>query len=197
MRLFIGLELPKDIKDRLRLTFGGIEGAKWQSEDQMHLTLRFIGEVTNNQATDINAALGLVPFTPFDLTLKNTDYFGTGKRPRILWAGISGEADVKQLADRINRALLNVGIPVEDHKYTPHITLARLKRIHADSLGPFLDHNAGLTSPPFHITHFSLFQSHLGHSGASYRVISRYPIESSYNGPDGDFDEKDIEGLNP
>jgi 2'-5' RNA ligase len=189
MRLFVGLELPKDIKDRLQLTFGGIERAKWQTPEQMHLTLRFIGEVSDHQAADINAALGLVPFSPFDLMINNTDYFGPGKRPRLLWAGISGDAEVKQLADRINRALLTVGIPLEEHKYTPHITLARLKQIHADQLGPYLEHNAGLSSPPFHISNFSLFQSHLGHSGASYRVLSRYPIESAYNDPEDNISE--------
>ncbi len=176
LRLFVALELPVAVRDALLASmgaFGGsVIGARWQSDEQLHLTLRFIGEVDRHQAADIDAALGTVNFQPFDLALGEPGSFERRGRADCLWVGVRPRDAVAALAQRVDAALARVGIAPETRAFVPHITLARLGR-DAGSIAGFLARP--IPQLAFSVSGFALWDSRLGHGGADYDVIARYP----------------------
>jgi 2'-5' RNA ligase len=170
-RLFVALELPVAMRDVLLGVMGGVSGARWQRDDQLHLTLRFIGEVDRHRAADIAAALGGVRIEPLDLSLDDPGTFDRRGRVDTLWIGVRPVDGVATLAQRVNQALLRIGIPVETRAFIPHITMARLPRS-AGSISGFPARP--LPATVFRINGFALWQSHLGAGGADYEVIERY-----------------------
>lgn len=176
-RLFVAVELPEDIKERLAICRGGIEGARWQGIEQMHLTLCFIGEVDPLREADIRTALAGLRFTPFQVTLAGIGLFGKARKPRALWVGVDDPKPVKHLHEKIIQSLLGAGVASEDRKFMPHVTLARFRGGRARRLEDFLDHYAGLALPAFDVRSFALISSHLSQAGARYRVEEIYPAQ--------------------
>ncbi len=171
-RLFVALELPVAVRDALLAQMGGVIGARWQSDEQLHLTLRFLGEVDRHQAADIDAALATVKVQPFELRLGDIGSFDHRGRVDTLWAGVRPREAVAALAQRIDSALARVGIAPETRAFVPHITLARLGR-DAGDIGGFMV--KPMIPVLFPVTGFGLWESRLGHGGADYSVIARYP----------------------
>ena len=174
-RLFVGLRPPAAMREALLGAMGGLERARWQSAEQLHLTLRFIGEVERPLAEEVALALSNVRFAPFDLSLDGVGTFASRGRTRALWAGVAPHERVAQLHRKIDQALVRTGLAPEGRAYLPHITLARCN----GASGPpdrFLDHNSALASPPVRFDHFLLFESTLGSEGASYEAVARYRL---------------------
>jgi 2'-5' RNA ligase len=174
-RLFVALRPPPAIRQQLLDLMGGVPGARWQDDDQLHITLRYIGEVTTPVAEDVAAALGGVHAAPLTLRLNGAGSFDKHDRPNAIWAGIAPHEAITALHKKIDHALIRTGLPSEARVYLPHITLARLSR----SAGPvngFLADHAALTSAPFEIGHMLLFESHLGGEGPSYDAIGRWAL---------------------
>jgi 2'-5' RNA ligase len=155
---------------------GGVNGARWQTDQQLHLTLRFIGEVDEARAEDIDSALRAVSFTPFQVSLQGTGLFGDVRKPRMLWAGVGPEAPLAHLAQKIDTAMVRIGLPADPRKFVPHVTLARFKGP-TGRLDRFLAANDQLSSLPWTVERFTLFRSHLAHSGAIYEPLAAYPDE--------------------
>jgi 2'-5' RNA ligase len=174
-RLFIGLRPPAIIRERLLALMGGIHGARWQDDAQLHITLRYIGEVDRRTAEEVALALGQVHFPPFEVALDGVGQFDTRGRPNAVWAGIRPHDMVAQLHHKLDQAMVRLGLEPEHRAYLPHITLARLNGP-ANIADRFLADHAGLTSPPFGFTHFTLFESHLASAGAVYETVERYPF---------------------
>ena len=174
MRLFVGINLPDFIKDRLLFLHGGIEGARWQRRDQLHLTLRFIGEVNGREADEIHSALDSIRFQSFEMALSGVGFFGKEDKPRHLWAGVERPEPLIHLHEKIDRALVMAGFPAEQRKYKPHVTLARLKGW-AGRLAPFLAVHNDFRSQTFPVDRFCLFSSHRHRGGADYRIEEIYP----------------------
>ena len=177
-RLFVAVELPEDIKERLAACRGGIEGARWQNTEQMHLTLRFIGEVNPLRQADIHAALASLRFTPFQVTLAGIGLFGKARKPRALWVGVEDAKPLRHLHEKIIHSLLGAGVAPEERKFMPHVTLARFSGGRARRLEDYLDHYAGLALPAFDVRSFALISSHLSQAGARYRVEETFPARS-------------------
>ena len=175
LRLFVGVELPDPVKQALVLAQGGVEGARWQTAEQLHLTLRFIGNVDRRVAEDVRDALARVAFAPFQVALAGVGLFGKPRSPRALYAGVVDPQPLKALRDRIEQALVRSGLEPERRKYKPHVTLARFAGRRPGRLESYLASHAGLTAKPFTLTRFALFSSHLSHNGARYEVIDGYP----------------------
>lgn len=154
---------------------GGVPGARWQDDEQLHLTLRFVGEVDRHLAADIAAALAAIHFPAFDLALSGVGIFDRKGRVDALWAGVAPHDRVGALHRKIDQALTRVGCAPDSRAFTPHITLARFSRGTGD-LGGFLSTHAGLDGEPFTVGHFGLFESRLGSEGARYEQIERYPL---------------------
>jgi 2'-5' RNA ligase len=173
-RLFVGIQPPHTIRERLLGLMGGVQQARWQSDDQLHLTLRFIGEVDRHQAEDVAAALGSVRHGSFEIALSGIGSFGRHGKG-ALWAGVTPHDELKPLHKKLDQALARVGIAPENRAYHPHITLARLGR-QAGPVEPFLERWAGLSSAAFAVHQICLYESRLGSEGASYTIIERYPL---------------------
>jgi 2'-5' RNA ligase len=174
-RLFVALRPPKEMRTTLLALMGGVPGARWQDDDQLHLTLSFLGEVDRHQADDIATALATVARPRPTIALNGAGSFDHKGQVHSLWAGIAPHETLRELHHRINHALLTAGAAPEQRAFKPHITLARLGR-GAGLVEPFLAHIAGLTSPPVTLDAFLLFESRLGHGGASYDAVARYPL---------------------
>jgi 2'-5' RNA ligase len=174
-RLFVAISLPQQVRARLLAAMGGVAGARWQDEDQLHLTLRFIGEVDRHRAEDVHAALGGVHFAPFTLALAGVGAFERRGEPTILWAAVAPQEPVKALHKKVDQALGRIGLDPESRAYSPHVTLARLPR-GAGPVGHFLHAAGRLASPPFPVEDFCLFESRLTPDGPVYAIVERYPL---------------------
>jgi RNA 2',3'-cyclic 3'-phosphodiesterase len=177
-RLFVAIRPPASVRALLLGAMGGVSGARWQSEDQLHLTLRFIGEVDRHRAGDIHAALGAVHHAPFEIALNRIGAFERRGQAEAVWAGVTPQEPLKALHNKVDAALTRVGVPPDQRAFLPHVTLARLKRS-SGPVGNLLEHSGGLTSPPFAVDHFALFESTLTPEGAVYTIVERYSLAAS------------------
>jgi 2'-5' RNA ligase len=176
-RLFVAIRPPRAIREQLLAVMGGVAEVRWQTEDQLHITLRFIGEVDRHKASDIAIALASVRHPPFEVSLNGIGTFGRRGQPGVLWAGLAPHEPLKALHKKLDHACARAGVSTEGRAYQPHITLARLKRS-SGSIQAVAETWAGLTSPPFAVDSFELFQSSLTSDGAVYHVVERYSLLS-------------------
>ena len=174
-RLFVAIRLPAPVVDLLIDTMEGIAALRWQDAEQLHLTLRFVGEVERPVAEDLAHALGAVRFAPFRLAIAGVGRFDHHRRGS-LWAGVEPRAPVAALAARIDRACVEVGLPPERRAFHPHVTLARWKGRRTREVRSFLEHKRGLASDPFEVDRFILFESRLSRHGAHYEEVAEYPL---------------------
>lgn len=174
-RLFVGLRPPPAIRAQLLGVMGGVTGARWQDDSQLHCTLRFIGEIERPQAEDVAIALSNIHFPPIEIALAGVGQFDSRGRPNALWAGLRPHDALAGLHKKVDQALVRCGLAPERRAYLPHITLARMNAS-AGTTDRFLESHAGLASVPFTFDHFLLFESTLGREGAIYEAIERYPL---------------------
>jgi len=175
-RLFVAAPLPQAVTQRLAALAGGVPGARWVPAHNMHVTLRFIGDVDGREAVDITAILAEVEAAEFTMAIEGVDIFGGRRDARILYAGVAPRDPLKRLRDKIEAALQRAGLAAEERKFHPHVTLARLRGAPADRIGRFLEANGLLMSPPIPVAEFVLFESIRGNDGAVYREVERYGL---------------------
>jgi 2'-5' RNA ligase len=188
IRLFCALALPPGLCDRLIALGGGLPTARWVPDDNMHLTLRFIGEVPEPSFDDIAVALSGVNVPAFDLTVMGVGHFERAHRPTMLWAGVQSNAHLTQLHDRIESALRRIGLKAEDHKFHPHITLARLDdTVSPERVAGFIRANSLFRAAPFRVEQFVLFSSVLGRSGPTYHAEVEFPLAGTLGLSDEDL----------
>ncbi len=172
-RLFVAIRPPESVRDLLLDTMEGAPELRWQDDDQLHLTLRFVGEVERPMAEDLAAALGRIRFAPFVLRIAGVGRFDQRQRG-ALWAGVEPREPLAALAAKVERVCVGVGLPPERRAYHPHITLARWGRGQGASLDPWLTAHASLRSDAFTVDAFTLYLSRLGQGGATYEPITDY-----------------------
>jgi RNA 2',3'-cyclic 3'-phosphodiesterase len=176
IRLFVGIALPPELRLRLSLLQAGVPGANWVDPGNLHLTLRFIGEVDEGLASDIDAALERVKAPRFEITLEGAGHFGGGEAPRTLWVGVARNPALLHLRDKVESALVRAGLPAEGRRFAPHVTLARLKRADLGQLQGFLQAHALFRAEPFAVARFSLIASYPTKSGSIYEDQADYPL---------------------
>jgi 2'-5' RNA ligase len=175
IRLFVAVEIPQKVRQRLAVLGGGVPGARWMNDGQLHLTLRFIGEVAENVAHDIDDALISLRAPAFTLELAGVGEFG-GKIPRALWAGVRPNDALVHLQKKVETALQRIGLEPEPRKFSAHVTLARLKAAPNEKVAAFLAHHALYASGPFPVNGFTLFSSHPGSGGSVYHAERVYRL---------------------
>ena len=175
MRLFAAILLPEDVRHAVGRLSGGLPGARWSPEENYHLTLRFIGEVDNGFAEELADALSHVGGGEFQLAIGSPGSFG-GARPRLVWAGVAGSAPLTALRRRVESALVRAGLPPEERKFTPHITLARTAGARPGAVASWLEDRGAFRLPAFPVQGFSLMSSRLGGEAPVYREEVRYPF---------------------
>lgn len=177
-RLFVALRPPSEIRSSLLSAMGGVPGARWQTDAQLHITLRFIGEVDGHAFEDIAIALSRVRHPPVTLAIKGLGTFDKKGRVHTLWAGVTPADSVAELHRKVDRAIVQLGLEAESRAYKPHVTLARFGAQGGDVSG-FAAVHAGLSSAPFTVEAFGLYESRLGSEGPSYECVAEYPLISS------------------
>ena len=174
-RLFVAIRPPEDIRELLLDAMDDSADFRWQDDEQLHLTLRFIGEVERPVADDLTAELARIHSAPFELRVTGTGRFeqrGSG----ALWAGVEPKAPVAALAAKVERTCQAVGLEPERRAFHPHITLARWKGRRGHEVVRFLERTRGLASGSFEVREFILFESRLSRHGAHYEEVASYPL---------------------
>jgi 2'-5' RNA ligase len=185
IRLFVALPLPQDVRERLSGLSGGLPGVRWIAPENLHVTLRFIGDVDEGVADDLHDALIGVRAPAFDITLGGIGTFGPERRPHALWVGVDRSPALTHLRDKVESALVRAGLEPEARRFTPHVSLARLKDSPGPRLAKFMAGGGGLRIGPIACDHFVLFSSHLGRNGASYTAEAEYPLDARESGLPG------------
>ena len=176
-RLFVAIDLPEAIKAQLKTLFTGLDGAKWVSHSQMHLTLRFIGDADEAQQAHIQTGLATIRATPFKMSLQGMGQFPPRGKPRILWVGIEAEAGLYDLQKRIEGIISKIGFEPADHAFSPHITLARFRMPPTmDIVRSYIERHESFKSVAFDVNQFILYSSQLAQSGSIYCQEGVYPL---------------------
>ncbi len=152
---------------------GGVNGARWQDADNLHITLRFIGEVDRHSFDDVVTALESVSFRPFTTRLEGVGHFETRSRAKAIWARVEHSAELADLQYSIEMACRRAGLPAETRKFVPHVTVARLNNSSAP-VGLWLAKHGALSLGPWPVRGFDLFQSSLTENGAIYSKITSF-----------------------
>ncbi|HEX4693103.1 RNA 2',3'-cyclic phosphodiesterase [Sphingomonas sp.] len=177
-RLFVALRPPPAIRDALALVMGGVPAARWQDDDQLHLTLRYIGEVERPVAEDVALALGQLHGPAPVVALAGVGAFDKQGRVDTLWAGVAPHDALATLHKKVDQALVRIGLAPERRAYLPHITLARLPRSAGvdPAIARWQAEHAALASAPFQLDAMILYESHLGRDRAHYAPVARFPL---------------------
>ena len=183
MRLFVALSLPDAVAQSIMLIQGGVPGARWQMREQLHLTLRFIGEVDGRDAAALDDALAAIAAPAYDLQLHGVGQFGN-KQPHALWVAARRSAGLDRLQRKVDNAIRRVGRPHDARKFLPHVTVARLRRPQPGKVLEWLTHHALYTSAEFPVGVFHLYSSRLTGEGSIYRVEQDYPLEARHDEAD-------------
>ena len=174
-RLFVAIRPPGDVRDLLIDAMDDSPALRWVGDEQLHLTLRFIGEVERPVANDIATELDRVRSTNFQIRIGGVGKFEK-RNGGALWAGVEPKTPVVGLAAKVERALQQVGLEPEHRAFSPHITLARWNRRNSEAVEAFLRRNSDLHSNPFDVDRFVLFESKLSRHGPHYEEIAAFAL---------------------
>jgi RNA 2',3'-cyclic 3'-phosphodiesterase len=177
-RLFTGLEIPDAVAERLMTVRGGLSGARWITPDNYHITLRFIGDIDEATARDIYMILGRISRDPVTIQIEGITVFG-GDRPRALVAKVSPTPALMELQAEHERLIRRIGLPPEPRKYTPHVTLARLRDTSPFELANFLSVAGHLPPMTFVAEAFNVFSSRASTGGGPYVTEALYPFREN------------------
>jgi 2'-5' RNA ligase len=174
-RLFVAIDLPDEVKKEIAGISGNLPGARWVPDPQLHLTLRFIGDVDTGAFQAVKTALVLVSCLPFTLRLRGVGHFPPGKQPRVLWVGMEESRPLQELQRRVEAALTAVGIAPDERRFSPHITIARLKETPAPLVAALEERHRDFLAGPFPGGTFHLYASTLTREGAIHTREANYP----------------------
>jgi 2'-5' RNA ligase len=177
LRLFVGIAVPPEQKLTLSVLAAGLHGVRWVDPGNFHVTLRFIGEVDEGLADDIDEALAAIRFPRFSLAIAGTGIFGPPEKPRLLYAGLDKEDRLVRLHERVESALSRLGLPAEGRRYVPHVTLAHCHAPHAAEIQDYICRNNLMRLPAFPVDRFHLVRSYLTKAGSIYEDVADYPLQ--------------------
>jgi 2'-5' RNA ligase len=174
-RLFTGVEIPPDVVQSLAMLRGGLPGARWIDPENYHLTLRFIGDVDDLIAHEVASMLGRVKRGAFDLHFEGLTSFG-GRKPRAVVATVAPAQALLEVQSEHERLMQRIGLQPEGRKYTPHVTLARLRDSSSRDVAEFLAARGYFRTAVFPVSRFVLFSSRASVGGGPYVVEASYPL---------------------
>lgn len=174
-RLFVGLEVPEDVATLLSGLRWGLPGARWIDPSDYHLTLRFIGDIDRRAARDIENELADIDRHPVPVAIDGLGAFG-GDKPHTIYASIAPNKALMELQAESERCLRRLGLKPEGRKFTPHVTLARLRSASVLDVADYLAAHAPVPPCRFTAEHFSLFSARETFGGGPYIVEAAYPL---------------------
>ena len=176
IRLFAALPVPFDIAEGLERRQQGLPGARWTPSENLHLTLRFFGEVSEEVAGDLDAQLATLTMDGFDVALQGAGAFGDVDRVRAVWAGVADSEPLRRRAGKCETAAKRCGLKPATRTYRPHVTLAYLKRSIEPRAAAWVQGHNLLHSPPWRVRAFGLYSSWLSSEGSRYELERTYPL---------------------
>ncbi len=176
MRLFLAIQVPDEVIDEAVPLQMGLPGARWTEPDQMHLTLRFVGDADGVQYQDIGHAMRRIRHEPFDVELTGLGVFPPKGAARTLWLGVAQSERLAALQRKVDMAVTRLGFKSTRKRWIPHVTLARLGGTPSSRLGNYIAGNAMVRLPAFEATGFSLYTSTLHPSGSIYEVEETFEL---------------------
>jgi 2'-5' RNA ligase len=174
-RLFTGLQLPEAVVGQLALMRGGVVGARWLEPEDYHITLRFIGDIDARTAHDIDETLSDIRRPEAPVRFEELSWFG-GDKPRAIVAKVKADPVLMDLQAEQERRLRRIGIEPETRKYTPHVTLARLRGASQTAVASYLALRGALIADSFNAERFVLYSAREGSGGGPYVVEAAYPL---------------------
>jgi 2'-5' RNA ligase len=175
-RLFVAIDLPPVVKQELTGICSGLLNARWVKEGQIHLTLRFIGEVEDNVFQEIKERFSEIKSPSFLIRLAGVGCFSSRSQPRIVWAGVDPVESLVALHNQVELALVELGFVSEGQKFSPHVTIARLRNTSTERVARYLAANTSFVSPNFAVNMFHLYSSVLTGNGALHQIEASYPL---------------------
>lgn len=177
-RLFVAVTPPVAVRAELAALAEPLEGVTWIPPENIHLTLRFIGDANDERQAAVEAALARIRVESFILPVETVGTFPPRGHPKVLWAGL-GRAHTRlfQLRQRVDDALLSVALDLDVRHFHPHLTIGRLKEnLDEKALARFLRRHATFEAPPFRVSEFQLYASDLTAGGARYEILRSFPL---------------------
>jgi 2'-5' RNA ligase len=176
-RLFIALTLPEPVRGALAAAAEPIAGVAWTRPEQIHLTLRFLGDVAIEEETKLIDRLAQVRVEPFVLPVEGVGSFPVNAPPRVIWVGVGqGHPRLFQLRQRLDDTVVSLALPVDLRTFHPHATLARCTAPAASGVARWLRRHADLVAPPFRVEAFDLYASELRPEGAVHTLVRKFPL---------------------
>ena len=182
LRLFIALTLPDTVLDSLESLQTGLPDVRWTPASQMHVTLKFLGDVADQTAEEMAHAIQEIQQPPLELRLAGLGHFPQKKAFPVLWAGLEPEETLLGLHAKVESFCGQRGLARDKRRFLPHITLGRMKRNHPRRLREYLELHHELRSAPFLCDHLALFSSQLSPSGAHHEVLGSVLLQGD-SGP--------------
>jgi 2'-5' RNA ligase len=192
MRIFVGLDIDSEIRQRMARYLEGVRGfapeARWVKPESFHVTLKFIGEQKPEQVEQIKRELARVRAMPLEISFRGTGFFSGPRSPRVFWLGIEAGEQLPQLARAVDEAVARAGVPREKNDYQPHLTLARSGsgspkpqpgELASPPLRRLAEKLKDMSAPDFGTMtarEFYLYESKLSPGGAKYTKIARFPL---------------------
>jgi 2'-5' RNA ligase len=181
MRAFIAIDLPEEIRGALSRQQAELRAAspdaRWTRPEGIHLTLKFLGEISDDKVSKVAEALsGCAPFVKLSVEVRGFGFFPDARRPKVFWAGVKAPPDLLRLAEEVEVAMDKTGFAREQRAYSPHLTLARFKIPKPQPrLKALVDRQGETSLGQFEVSEFFLFESRLSPHGAEYRKLARFP----------------------
>ncbi|MEM7243914.1 MAG: RNA 2',3'-cyclic phosphodiesterase [Acidobacteriota bacterium] len=176
MRLFVALPMPEDVQSEVSWLGNDLREGSCVPEEQVHLTLRFLGERPEHELGDLIGALSEIDLAPLELTVKGVGLFPGRGQPRVAWAGVERSEELDALQRSVDRAIERAGVPRERRKFHPHLTVARFNGTRAKTLVPWLQEHSLFGIEPFTVDEFRLYSSVLRPEGAHHRVEESFAL---------------------
>ena len=175
-RLFFGVELPEGVRTSIsKIVPKSVRGLRWVPHRNLHLTMRFLGDVGSEMEEKIVASMGGVAVERFTLPLEGAGAFPPRGRAKVLWIGVGhGHPSLFQLRQQLDDRLLALGLDCDLRDFHPHVTVARVDHGGEGSARKVLKRLEGFEGPVFRVDALSLFESQLSSEGARYQVLERF-----------------------
>ncbi|EQA35693.1 2'-5' RNA ligase [Leptospira inadai serovar Lyme str. 10] len=178
MRIFLGISLPDRTREVLAGICYGLEGARWVSPENFHVTLVFLGEISSDKVEQVHEICASTIVKPFSISLHGLGWFRQ-KSPSILYAGVDRSLELQGLQKSLESGCRRYGFSVEKREYIPHVTIGRLRDVAQDKVMIYLNEFESIDFPAFEVSEFHVYSSRSGSEGPIYRIEDSFSLGES------------------
>lgn len=178
MRLFVAIPLPEAVREKLSGLYQTMDGVRWQSQSQLHITLKFLGETDRDQLPELIRGLKSIRDSAFRMTISGFGTFPEKGRPKILWIGVAKPEPLEELQQKVEQQCVEIGFEGEDRPFIPHITLARIKGTPRRDVMSFINQHKTVKFSRVPVNEFVLYESKLQPDGAVHEKVEKFTLNT-------------------